>query len=360
MASERCPCGAYARRRNCPKCRLGEQAVSQLDADRQIARLTTQLTGTKGKYGEAMRRISALEAERDAAIGLSRPEGSLIIRPKEKSGTNEGTIIVEASDWHAEERVEPKRINGLNRFNLEIAEERITTFFQGIERLTRLLQQDIAITEMIVALLGDFISGDIHEEVAEACELPPMEAICWVQDRMIGGFDFLLNHTKVNLSVPCHVGNHSRTTKTSRFGSENGHSLEYLMYRHLAAYYRSEDRIRFDIADGPHSYATVYGKELRFQHGHMIKYNGGVGGLTIPANKAINEWNKGRKADLDLFGHFHTDFDGNNFLANGSLIGYNSFAMSIKAPFDVPKQTLILMDKKRGTRTCRWPILFKR
>jgi hypothetical protein len=103
----------------------------------------------------------------------------------------------------------------------------------------------------------------------------------------------------------------------------------------------------------------IYGKKIRFQHGHMVKYNGGVGGITIPVNKAIGEWNKGIKADLDCFGHFHQLVDGNNFICNGPLIGYNSFALSIKAPYDVPKQTMFLMDKKRG-RTCNWPIYFKR
>jgi hypothetical protein len=39
------------------------------------------------------------------------------------------------------------------------------------------------------------------------------------------------------------------------------------------------------------------------------------------------------------------------------LIGFNSYALSIKADFEHPKQTLMLLDKQRG-RTCTWPILF--
>jgi hypothetical protein len=252
-------------------------------------------------------------------------------------------------------------VNGLNAFNLDIAQERVATFFQAVVRLTRLLQQDVKIDTMIVALLGDFISGDIHEEVSELCQLPPMEAVVFAQDRLVGGIDFLLEHTQLHFHFKCHSGNHARTTKTTRFATENGHSLEYLLYRHIAAVYaaRGETRVTFDIAEGPHSYASIYGTAVRFQHGHMVKYGGGVGGIYIPVNKAIAQWNRGRHADLDVFGHFHQQVDGNNFLCNGSLIGYNSFALSIKAPYDVPKQTMVLFDKKRG-RTCNWPILFKR
>jgi hypothetical protein len=105
-----------------------------------------------------------------------------------------------------------------------------------------------------------------------------------------------------------------------------------------------------------HSYVKVYDTMIRFQHGHAIKYGGGVGGIYIPVNKAIAQWNKGRHADLDVFGHFHQARDGGNFICNGSNIGYNSFALSIKADYEQPRQQLFLMDKKRG-RTCTWPIL---
>lgn len=334
---------------------VGEQVAH----DRERVKAAGAVAAIKGKYTESLKTIERLERERDAVIGLTTALAPTVIEPRFGSGTSEGVIVVNASDWHVEERVDPRAINGLNEFDLTLADERIKTFFQATLRLTRLLQQDIKVHTLVLGLLGDFISGDIHEEISEVCQLPPMEASVFAQERIIGGIECLLEHTKLHLEVKCHSGNHGRTTKTTRFGTENGHSIEYLMYRHLAAYFRNEPRVRFDVAEGPHSYAEVFGKTLRFQHGHMVKYGGGVGGITIPVNKAIAGWNMGRRADIDLFGHFHQQIDGNHFIANGSLIGYNSFALSIKAPHDVPKQTLFLLDKKRG-KTCVWPILFSR
>lgn len=330
----------------------------QVITDRQRIRLQDKVTSLKSRYAESLKTIERLEREQEAGEQLQAIT-PYVIEPRHGTGTGEATVIVEASDWHLEERVEPATVSGLNDFNLEIADERVKTFFQATLRLTRMFQQDVKIETLVMGLLGDFISGDIHEEIEEVCQLPPMEAIVFAQDRLVGGIEFLLNHSALDLHLKCHSGNHGRTTKTTRFATENGHSLEYLMYRHLAAYFRSETRVTFDIAEGPHSYTTIYGKTIRFQHGHMVKYQGGVGGITIPVNKAIAQWNMGRQADLDCFGHFHQQLDGNHFLANGSLVGYNSFALSIKAPFDVPKQTMFLMDKKRG-RTGTWPILFNR
>jgi hypothetical protein len=355
--SNRCPCGGYARQRDCPKCKLLVAPPSQIEADRQLAKMATRATGAEEKYKTALRAIERLEREQDAVLALQDVE-PCVIQPKHGSGTSEAVIVAPASDWHLEERVDPRTVSGLNESNLEIADRRVTKYFQGVLRLTRLLQQDVKIDTMLMPLLGDFISGDIHEEVAEVCLIPPMEAVVFAQDRLTGGIEFLLEHTKLNLRFNCHSGNHARTTKTTRFATENGHSLEYLMYRHLAAYFRNEKRVQFEIAEGPHSYAEVFGVKLRLQHGHMVKYNGGVGGIYIPVNKAIAQWNKGRTVDLDIFGHFHQLRDGGNFVCNGSLIGFNSFALSIKADYEPPKQALMLIDKKRG-RTCTWPLIFE-
>lgn len=64
--------------------------------------------------------------------------------------------------------------------------------------------------------------------------------------------------------------------------------------------------------------------------------------------KAIAAWDRSIRADLDVFGHYHTAMDGGKFVSNGSLIGYNAFAVAIKAPFEKPKQMTFLIDKKRG------------
>jgi hypothetical protein len=335
-------------------------ALAQLDADRSRQTDRRKYDFLKAQYGEALRTIERLERERDASGLLSEPLDAFEIQPKASSKTSEGTVVWVASDWHVEERV-GSEVGGLNTYTPEIAKARASQFFQHGLRLTQLLAQDIKVNALIVALLGDFISNDIHEaESAEVNALQPGHALMLAQELIVSGLTFLLAHTTIpKIVLPCHSGNHGRTTKKTRFTSENGHSLEYLLYRHLAAHFRHEPRLTFLIPDGYHSYVDVYDTRIRFHHGHAIRYAGGVGGIYIPVNKAIAQWNKGKHADLDVFGHFHQQRDGGNFLSNGSLIGYNAFALSIKADYDRPRQSLFLIDKKRG-RTCNWPILFDR
>lgn len=333
--------------------------VEQVARDREKLQASGALTSLRTKYREALSIIERQEGELRAMNVLSANVEVFPIQPQFGQGVSEATPVLVASDWHVEETVGAE-VGGLNRYNLDIAAHRASEFFERAVRLTRLINKDVKIDTVVLALLGDFITGNIHgEENAEKNELSPNHAIVFAQNQIISGIEYLLNNTKFKFVIPCHSGNHARTTHTTRFGNENGHSLEYLMYLHLAAYFRSEPRITFIIPEGYHSYVDVYDTTLRFHHGHAVKYGGGIGGLFIPTYKAISQWQKGRNADLDVFGHFHQMKDGGNFLCNGSLIGYNAYALAIKSDYEPPRQTMFILDKRRG-RTFTMPILFSR
>ena len=119
------------------------------------------------------------------------------------------------------------------------------------------------------------------------------------------------------------------------------------MYLNLAKRFEGEKRIKFIIPRSQHYYLEVYGKTIRFMHGHNIRYYGGVGGITVPLNKAIAQWDKLQRADLAVLGHFHQFLDGGRWLVNGSLIGYNAFALANKFEYEPPKQAFFLWDKRR-------------
>lgn len=327
----------------------------QVQQDQEKRRTNAIVTGLKAKYDEALKTIDRQQAELGLVTALKSNVDIFSILPKHGSTQGEATAVALFSDVHGEELVQGE-VGGLNIYNPDICQQRVTKFFQGLLRLIRMFQQDVRIEQLVLALLGDYITGQIHgAENAEKNAMQPMYAIIVARNQIISGIEFLLNHSKLNLVIPCHSGNHARVSFTTRVASENGHSLEYLMYVTLVDHFRKEPRVTFIIPDGMHSYVKVYDTMIRTQHGHAIKYGGGVGGLYIPVNKAIAQWNKARHADLDVFGHFHQLRDGGNFVCNGSVIGYNGFALSIKADFEVPKQAMFLVNKKYG-RQGYWPI----
>lgn len=276
-----------------------------------------------------------------------------VIRPKD-STSGSATAVVLASDWHSEERVRFDSVNGKNQFNLEIAKERIETFFGNVVKLINLKQKAIRLDTLVFACLGDFITGNIHQEIETLLE--PEEAIVWAEEMLASGIEYILANTNVNIRIPCHSGNHGRSTKTIHQGTEHGNSKEYLMYHFMARFFQKEKRVQFLVSKGYHSFLDINGFVIRFHHGHFISYSGGVGGIYISVNKAIGQWNKVQPVNLDCFGHFHQLRYGGNFVCNGSLIGYNAYAVSIKCDYERPKQTFFLVNHGRKEITDFSPI----
>lgn len=300
------------------------------------------------KYDDAVNLITELEKQLEIKKGLdANPIVLSKIKPALSSGDNEATAVMLLSDWHWEEIVKPASVNHLNEFNKKLADSRSEVLFQTIVKYINIHKRETNLNNLILALLGDFVSGGIHDELMEGNRLLPGEAIWEVQNRIASGIQFILDNTDVNLTIPCSSGNHGRTTPKQRVSTEHGNSLEWLMYRNLEQFFAGNPRVKFIINEGYHTYVDVYDYTLRFHHGHAMRFAGGVGGIYIPVNKAINQWNKAKKADLDCFGHFHQMKDGGIFISNGSLIGWNAFAIKIKADFERPKQAFFLVDKKR-------------
>lgn len=299
--------------------------------------------------------IEQLEKEIDVLVCLKNsPQSSATYRVKASSSKREAAAVVVASDWHVEERISSDSVNGWNEFNLEIADKRIETFTSTALKLIEAERKAVDVPVLVLALLGDFMSGYIHEELREENSLSPTETILWLKDRLSRVIrTFRKEGSFSEIVIPCSIGNHGRTTIKPRHATAYKNSYEWLLYKVLEQEF--SDDITWVIGQSYHTFVNVFDRVLRFHHGDSLKYGGGIGGLTIPVEKAIASWNKAKVADLDVFGHWHTSQQNPKWVSNGSLIGFNSYAVSIKAAFELPQQTFFLFDKKYG-RTGTWPI----
>lgn len=322
--------------------------------------LNAELQRSKSKVAERQLKIALKAAlnridEQDQTIGLLT---ALQERPPQEPGKapkrtqNTATAILVLSDWHVEEPVLPSTVGGLNEFNLEIAEKRVNKVFERCLLLLEDARHLTRIDELVVAVLGDMASGRIHEELIETTLLAPMEAFMFAADLLERGIKTLLKHSGVkSIVIPTCNGNHGRTTHKMRHATAAVNSYEYFMYKSLARRFEKERKVRWQIGEGYHNMLEIQGRQFRFHHGDNVRYQGGVGGLHIPMNKAVAAWNKSATAYWDIAGHWHawTDKWGNQgWLINGSLIGYSPFALSIKADYQRPVQSFLIVDRERG------------
>lgn len=278
------------------------------------------------------------EKELEAALVLKDINHDYEIKSTKNGGKLTATAFIVFSDWHIDEIVNPKTVNYLNEFNLDIADLRINCAINNSIRLLRITEKDVKLDKVVICLLGDFVSGSIHEELLANTSLRPLEAIMWVTERLHAGIK-TIKDLYPDLLVVCCYGNHSRISAKIFHSVESGMSMEFMMYHMLK---QMSPEIDFQVADGYHSYIGVYDKVIRMSHGHAIRYFGGIGNIFPSAYKAISQWNKSKRADLDIWGHLHSTKCGQIFMQNGSLIGYNAYALKGKFDFEVPVQKFFL------------------
>lgn len=265
------------------------------------------------------------------------------IRAKRK--TSESVATVQLSDWHVEERVKAATINGLNSFGLREADKRINRLLENLLYLIKLNRHGTRIDTLVLQMLGDFMTGFIHMELVESNTLHPVKAVMWLYDRLSAFLEAVLENSGCDVIAVCTVGNHGRTTEKKRINTRVENSYEWLLYQMLAKRF---PQIDWHIADGYFVYLPVYDALWRHHHGDDLNYQGGVGGITIPVNKAIAQWDKTKRADYDWFGHWHQRIVMRKWSCNSSLIGYSAHALSIKAEFEEPSQNFSLWEKDHG------------
>ena len=310
------------------------------------------------KYKQSLKIIQKLESEIDLILETDQYKPRKINIPSFKHSGSEGIANLCLADWHCEETVNPEEVMGYNKFNIKIAEERARKAIDVAFRLIEIERYAMSINKLVLYLLGDFLSGYIHEELMISNSITPAEAILFLEDILYSMISKLSSDKKFAvIDVICHPGNHSRYTN-GRFIHHKGQAkktFEWILYHNLAKTFNrvGNTRVNFIIPHGNIYVNREFKYPIRSQHGHNFKYAGGIGGAYIPINKKILRWNQKEQAYLDVFGHLHQFDAPRNYIQCGSLIGYNQYAQDCGYEYEPPKQALFFIEKKRGLVSTR-------
>ena len=266
-------------------------------------------------------------------------------KPESKSG-NIGILI--ASDWHYEETVRASTVLGKNEFNADIAEVRAKNFF--VNAVATMKHKPI--DELIFGCIGDFIGGFIHEELQQTNSASPMAAISKVKGVLLSGIKYMLDElpelTRMTFIGIC--GNHSRTTRKMQFANGFDLNHEYFMYKDMQEMCSvlGLSKVEFIIPESEFAYMDVYGKKLLFCHGHQFRSAGGVGGIYPSMFKWFGRMNQVVPIDKAFIGHYHTSIWTKEVCVNGSLKGYDAFAIGKGLNYEEPQQTYCILNESRG------------
>lgn len=284
------------------------------------------------------------------------------VAPKGK-GAAPGVPTLFLSDLHWGEVVHPAQINGVNKFNVAIAKERMGVAVQEAINLLRIISPKMEYPGIVLALGGDMISGNIHDELTATNELNSMPAVLDLYGELVGVIK-LMADTFGKVMVPCVTGNHGRDT-TKIWGKDRHHtSFDWLLFRFLAKHFEADKRVTFYIPDGPDAYYRVYNTRYLLTHGDQFRGGDGMIGALGPIIRGDHR-KRSRNGQIDMaydvmmLGHWHSYLHLSRLIVNGSLKGYDEYAYSNNFGFEVPQQALWITHPKHGI-TFRMPVYVDR
>jgi hypothetical protein len=325
------------------------------------------LRGMRGERDEARRRVTVMQGELqalqkrfDQLASVRAPFVSApFVRDVRGGAQDQGVSLVTWSDWHVAEKVDKRLVDGRNAYSPEIAEKRAAACVASTIRIHRHLAKSYAVPEMVLYLGGDFITGYLHPELEQTNAMGPVEEAHFAQRLLASALDELAGEKTIKrLRVVCMRGNHGRTTKKMQFKNDYETSLESFIYWTLADRFKASSKIVVEVPRADvHEFEIVKDWLLRVFHGHQVKYNDGIGGLTIPLNKWESKMDRTLQADFNLMCHYHTYMLPNpRTILNGSLKGWDEYARSHGFPFQEPLQAFALLDVKRRMVAQHLPI----
>lgn len=321
---------------------------SNVKLDLQLEKTKQQLKDMTKKYKEVLGHIDYYQQQSLAALALSKTsrKAPAIITSKAQSDKREATVITGLSDIHIESVVNKGEVNGLNRYNPEIAKHRIQTYFERLLSLTRKERQDIRIDKLLFWLGGDLLENAfLHQESTMKCAMTPIEAALYADECISEGIEMILEHGEFEeILIPCSTGNHGRARGHKMPHGEMSYAdnFEYSVYVNLARKFAGEKKVRFILPEGYLTYVRVYGEDLCFQHGH--RYKGGENNL----DKYLLKLDKIRSASHYFLAHFHHYFPAEWYTKNGSVIGTTAYSLENGYGHEEAKQFFRLFDNKLG------------
>lgn len=274
------------------------------------------------------------------------------LTPKRKTKAHTATAVLLLSDLHLDEVVDLHEMDGLNEYDRATAHARFERVINKTPEMLKHYSAGVHYDGIVVPLLGDTITGVIHDELERTNEAPPSASIAHWVPHLASGLSYLADELD-HLFVPCVDGNHDRFYKKTPKKQRATSSLAWIIYNWLADHLRDDKRIQFGISTSPEQLIDVYDTTLLLTHGDGFRSAGGVGGLYPSLMKFMlrsHDLYSSQKRDFDyaLMGHWHSPLWGQDFVVNGSIKGYDEYAKDSKFKFSRPSQQLFTITPEYG------------
>lgn len=258
------------------------------------------------------------------------------------------------SDTHAGEVVSSEETLGMNEYNWQIMLRRMRRLQEAVISFQQ--HRPYPVKKLHVWMLGDMLSGSIHDELANTNEMGDAQAVAQFAADTATWLEGFVPHFPGPISVKGVVGNHPRRTKKPS-AKRVANSDDWLAYKMIELYHRDNDAFEFDFPNAGFAVATVAERwRMLLMHGDGIRSTmpGVPWGGVVRRITVLEQQFAQAKQPIDFvsLGHFHTanalDGVGVKTFMNGSVKGLDEYSLKAFGSGRHPSQVLLTFHPRRG------------
>lgn len=333
----------------------------------ELRRLRDRVNLLENNLKLAERRAVAAEDIRGGIAGLfsDPPQPKHIILPKARISDAGEIPLLNLFDLQWGEVVDAAKMDGLNSYNAEIAARRLSRYFDKCIDLCSGSHWGSSRKppKAYLALGGDLVSGNIHDELVKTNDRSPIEAVRDLVSHLFGNIERLQKALDCPIELISIPGNHGRITQkreSKRYVVDSYDTLvAWLLELHFN---RPGSGVTVTVPASGDALVNIYGRNVLWTHGDRIGTRGGDGGAGAAApaargmRKIIAEYAaRGVIVHMIIMGHIHTALELEDGFVSGTMVGPSEYSRDGRFKPRPATQWLLTMHPNIGIAK-RWQI----
>jgi len=337
-----------------------EQMAGEVDPSPETRYLRGQIKERDKIIDKLKSKIGGLERFEgrivDAIRSLPPPKPVTIPLPDLKHA--ESDVILCLSDIHAEEYVDEEEMEGFASYDWETFLARM--WMTGIKtvELVNIMRKAGKVSRLMVAMLGDMLTGNIHLELDRTNTFDLPIAVVKAGNIVAQLMNLLAAHFD-EVDISCVCGNHGREDEKPCYKGKTDRNWDTAVYKIASMLTQSNDKIKWNIPRSPSTMMEAAGSRILIKHGDGIRMQGTTPFYGLVRDTAQEHSKRRGERDFDniLQGHLHVFNKVEERILAPSMIGTNQFAFNRLHSVPVPQQLLVFSTAKHDLGIINfWPI----
>ena len=267
------------------------------------------------------------------------------IKTKEKN-----ELLLLLSDFHAGAVINKEEMGGLNEYNIKIMVKRYQYLIDYVLHKAKKYNN---IDTINIAMLGDMVNGDIHDEFIRTNELNVVDASFLTASLLTQGILDLSNEFK-HVKVVGIVGNHGRLRSTPYYKNKYV-NWDYVTYKTIESSLKNQKNISCHFPKSFYTVESILNHKIALLHGDNVRSWNSIPlyGINRTADRLNNALKYNNKSfEYIMIGHFHNtgqlDKATGEIIINSSLCGVDEYALGKMFTMSKPKQLFMCVNENDG------------